>query len=165
MWKRKSKTDTNQRCCMFLGPLCLPPLPTILRHWVGKSTLHLYKYFIANSILNSRWKKQKCSNCLFFHHALSAFLHQLSLCLSLHPAPTLRLFPCILPSLPLYLHLPSSLVCTVSSLLFFIHLLPLISFFFLLYGVDMFLDLMFHIFTYLSFVSYYITSSFPFTLS
>lgn len=46
----------------------------------------LYKYLIANLILNSKWKEGHCSNCLFFHKYPQCFSRQVvfqSLCLSL----------------------------------------------------------------------------------
>lgn len=90
--------------CAIL-PCCL----TIQRHWVGKSTLNLYKYFIANSILNSRWKEGKWSNCLFFHSALSTFLRQPSFCLFAYPHLSLCVLPYFSPPpVSLLLHLSLS---------------------------------------------------------
>ena len=44
------RKKTNQQCCMF--SMHHPPLlSTVQEQWVGKSTLNLYKYFIADSSL------------------------------------------------------------------------------------------------------------------
>lgn len=130
MYVAKKHQSTSINISLHYPPL----LSTVQRHRAGKSTLHLYKYLIANSIFKLDGSRGQEWNCFFFYCALSAFLHQLSVCVSLlnHAARSL----CILPSsssfpfsMPLSLsyYQPFLLTVSLGSLLFILPMCSLVK--------------------------------------